>query len=64
MTKKVRSPKDIKLRTGRFATRTNKPFLGKLNRPLPPGMRKSKQLKGRQEGFTLNNDTLDSMTLL
>lgn len=36
MTKKVRSPKDIVLRTGRFATRPNRPFLGRLNKPIPP----------------------------
>lgn len=57
--KKVRSPKDIKLRTGRFATRTNRPFLGKLNRPVP-----KKAIKNSGNGVLDNNYMLDYITLL
>lgn len=59
MAKKVRNPKDITLRTGRFATRTTKPFLGRLNRPIS---KKKILVKG---GTSLDNGyILDSMKLL
>lgn len=35
MTKKVRNPKNLKVKTRRLGSRSNSPFLGKLNRPVP-----------------------------
>lgn len=53
--KKVRSPKDIKLRTGRFATRTNRPFLGRLNKPIPKKILSSKGDNVLDSGYLLDS---------
>lgn len=59
--KKVRSPKDIKVISGRSARNTS-PFVGGLGKPLNPGALK---LKGGNipGGDTLNDYLLDLMKL-
>lgn len=59
--KKVRSPKDIKVISGRSA-KNNSPFLGRLGKPLNPGALKFKQ-SNILGGNTLNDYLLDSMKL-
>ena len=60
--KKVRSPKDIKVASGRSAIRTTSPFVGRLGKPLNPGALKLKQ-SNIPGGNTLNDYLLDLMKL-
>lgn len=59
--KKVRSPKDIKVISGRSARNTS-PFLGRLSKPINPGVLKIKQ-SNVPGGNTLNDYLLDLMKL-
>ena len=50
--KKVRSPKDIKVISGRSA-RNTAPFVGRLGKPLNPGALKFKQSNIQEEIYLM-----------
>lgn len=60
--KKVRSPKDIRLKVGKSSGKNYSPFLGRLNHPIPNALKKLVD-SGKVSGNVFGDYNLDLMKL-